>query len=239
LQKLVQSRQEGETVELTYYRNGERQSVTITLESSPGWNLGEPEAWQDHLRGVEQHFKEMRMGEAWQRQMQEWERSMEHLHGEQGRIQEQVRRAVEQAQRAANDPKVQEQIQHAIEQSVKAVEKGIRAAENHPLMHPGMPVQPRPRVTVRSSMESAQSLVHADQSGTYVLVRNPRLRLTVHDLEGTLQFDGEIENAEQQSKVPPEIWEKVEPLVDRMAAPEAGGVPDPLVPGADPTAESQ
>ncbi len=216
LQKLVQSRKAGESAELTYYRNGERQAIKATLGSSPQWSPGDPNAWQEPLRGLGQQFKEMHMGEAWQRQMREWERSMEHLQGEQGRIQEQVRRAVEQAQRAAGDPKVQEQIQRAIEQSMKAVEQGMRAAQHHPFLQPGRTGQFAPKVTVRSSAESAQSLVHADGSGTYVLVRNPRLRLTVHDAKGTLLFDGEIETEQQQAEVPAEIWEKVEPLVDRL-----------------------
>jgi hypothetical protein len=159
----------------------------------------------------------MHTSETWQQQMKEWEKSMKHLEVEQERVQEYLKRAVEEAQRAANDPAVQRQIQRAIEQSMKAAERGMRAA-GHPLPMPHpLPSPPGPRVTVRSSGTAAQSLVHADETGTYVLVRNPRLRLTVHDAEGSLRFDGEIETPEQRADVPAAVWEKAEPLVERLS----------------------
>jgi hypothetical protein len=60
-------------------------------------------------------------------------------------------------------------------------------------------------------------MVKADESGTYVIVSNPKPRLTAHDKEGKLLFDGEIDTPEQREKVPPEVWEKVEPMLDKLA----------------------
>jgi hypothetical protein len=73
-------------------------------------------------------------------------------------------------------------------------------------------------VTVRTTGKSAKSLVKADDSGTIVIVANPDLRLTAHDQQGKLLFDGDIQNSEQRSKVPPNLWQKVEPLVKKMQA---------------------
>jgi hypothetical protein len=58
--------------------------------------------------------------------------------------------------------------------------------------------------------------VKADDTGTYVIVANPGKHLTVHDESGKLTFDGEIETSEQQATVPREIWDKVEPMVNKI-----------------------
>jgi hypothetical protein len=72
-------------------------------------------------------------------------------------------------------------------------------------------------VTVRSTGRSAKSLVKADESGTITMVRNPKLYLTAHDKDGKLLFDGEIETSQQRDKVPRDLWNKVEPLLKKMA----------------------
>jgi len=61
-----------------------------------------------------------------------------------------------------------------------------------------------------------KSLVRSDESGTIVLLSNPNLHLTAHDKEGKLLFDGPIDSADERAKVPRELWERVEPLVDQM-----------------------
>jgi hypothetical protein len=136
---------------------------------------------------------------------------------------------------------VQEQIRRAMEQVRETMEKyrgpasgkAPKNAWSAPPLPPLPPTPPTPRVTVRSSANSVQSLVHADDTGTYVLVRNPRLRLTAHDREGELWFDGEIETEAQRAEVPAEVWKRVEPLLDRMTADEAQ-LPSPPTPPAPP-----
>ena len=56
----------------------------------------------------------------------------------------------------------------------------------------------------------------SDETGTIVLLSNPKLHLTAHDKEGKLLFDGSIESGEDQSKVPRDLWERVEPLIKQM-----------------------
>jgi len=71
-------------------------------------------------------------------------------------------------------------------------------------------------VVVRSSGHNTKSMVKSDDSGTIVLIGNPRLYLTAHDKEGKLLFDGPIESSDERAKVPPELWDRVEPLVRQM-----------------------
>jgi len=73
-------------------------------------------------------------------------------------------------------------------------------------------------VTVRSTGQSVKSFVKADDSGTLVLVCNPKPHLTAHDKDGKLLFDGEIDTAEQRAKVPPEVLKKAEPLLEQVGA---------------------
>jgi Ethanolamine utilization protein EutJ (predicted chaperonin) len=63
--------------------------------------------------------------------------------------------------------------------------------------------------------------VKTDDNGTYVIVANPKMRLTAHDNKGNLLFDGEIETAEQQKKVPKEVWAEVKPMLKQMQNPQA------------------
>jgi hypothetical protein len=51
-------------------------------------------------------------------------------------------------------------------------------------------------VTVRSTGQRVKSIVKADESGTLVLVCNPKPHLTAHDKGGKLVFDGEIDTPE-------------------------------------------
>ena len=57
-------------------------------------------------------------------------------------------------------------------------------------------------VVVRSSGKHVKSLVKSDESGTIVLLSNPKLHLTAHDKDGKLLFDGPIESTDEQAKVP-------------------------------------
>jgi len=80
----------------------------------------------------------------------------------------------------------------------------------------GVEIGKNTTVTVKKDAKSAKTIVKADEAGTYVIVANPKRRLTVHDKDGKLLFDGEIETKEQQQKVPKEIWRKAEAMLEEM-----------------------
>ena len=75
----------------------------------------------------------------------------------------------------------------------------------------------------------------SDESGTYVIVANPKKRLTVHDKDGKMVFDGEIETEEQQEKVPTEIRSKADSMLKEMRpVEEEQPKPEPEAPNEHP-----
>ena len=64
--------------------------------------------------------------------------------------------------------------------------------------------------------EIAEALEIPANTGTYVIVANPKKHLTAHDKEGKLSSDGEVETSEQQEKVPKDVWKKVQPMIEQL-----------------------
>ena len=71
-------------------------------------------------------------------------------------------------------------------------------------------------VIINNDRKSVKTVVKSDDSGTCVIVAGAKKHLTAHDKDGKLLFDGEIDTAEQQEKVPKEVWEKVKPLLEKL-----------------------
>ena len=83
----------------------------------------------------------------------------------------------------------------------------------------GVTVDDKTDVVVRSSGKNIKSVVKSDDSGVPSFCwSNPSLHLTAHDNDGKLIFDGPIESSEERVKVPHDLWERVEPLLDQMGA---------------------
>ncbi len=201
--KLVQVRKEGDTVKLLFYRHGKEQKTTITLAKT-GNQFSEVDDFQDRFR----KFNELIDGNA-----KTFGRSIKI---DQKNIQEQVRRSMEQAARAY------EQALRTFTNS--KVNFDAAAKEFRRLSSSGVVLDNDAAVTVRTTGNSAKSLVKADESGTIVIVANPELRLTAHDKAGKLIFDGDIQTSDQRSKVPSDLWQKVEPLVRKMGEGSKAGL---------------
>jgi hypothetical protein len=67
-------------------------------------------------------------------------------------------------------------------------------------------------------------MVQTDDSGSYIIEASAKTRLTAHDKDGKLLFEGLIDTPAEREKVPKEVWEKVAPMFDQIAAP-AGNKP--------------
>jgi hypothetical protein len=210
LRKLVQSRKEGDTVKLTYFRSGKKDSVSATLEKTSAkfsW-LEEQKNLQGDLRELQLQLRELPIKDAVRQEMKTLRDSLGHLKIDQQKVQEEVQRSMDQAKQAyeealRNAPKAEAQldaVRKALEDAFKS-----RIKMNHDAA-----------VTVRSSSDSVKSIVKADDSGTLVIVNRPKLHLTAHDKDGKLVFDGEIQTPEDRAKVPRELWSKVEPLLDKI-----------------------
>jgi membrane-associated protease RseP (regulator of RpoE activity) len=215
LRKMVQSRKEGSLVKLAYFRGGKKEAVTATLaKSGAATGLSDDETiWVDsenagpahprayvadvNLKGLNDHLVILH-------------KALNDAKVSQKNVQVEVQRSMEQAHKAYQDA-----LRNASD-SAKALGPAHQALEE--LARSGVFVDNSATVTVRSTGKSSKNVVKADDSGTIVIVSNPKMRLTAHDKDGTLLFDGEIETTEQREKVPKDLWKKVEPLVEKMSA---------------------
>jgi hypothetical protein len=209
LRKLVQVRKEGDTIELTFYRAGKKQTASATLAKAPaGFGaLEDEQTWMGDLPGLSRSFRNLPIGDAIRSQIQAYRDSLGHLKIDQKKVQVEVHRSMEQARKA-----MEEAMRYSTNAASAAAAKALKE-----LQHAGLLADNSASVTVRSTGERVQSIVKADESGTFVIVSNPKPRLTAHDKDGKLLFDGEIDTPEQRAKVPPELWDKVEPLLDKLA----------------------
>jgi hypothetical protein len=212
LRKLVRVHKPGEEIKLVFYRNGKQQTASVTLGKTQA-RFGILQAGgglQDNMVILENQLKDLRLDEAMKQQMKALRESMGKIKIDQKKVQEEVRRSMEQAG-------------HALHQALRTTTNADYALgpvrkmlEN--LAQSSMFVDDNASVTVRSSGKGVKSLVNTDDSGTIILVNQPKLHLTAHDKEGRLVFDGEIETADQRAKVPHDLWERVEPLLEKMDA---------------------
>jgi hypothetical protein len=213
-QKLVQVRKEGDTVKLVYYRHGKEQTATVTLSKTDRFGGDDSTGWQN------------KFGESSKGEIEALRESLKGMDGGFGNIK-------------IDQDKIQEQVKHSMEQARRAYEQALRSYSNSSLnfdeaakrfdllSKSGVVLDNNAAVTVRTTGKSAKSLVKADDSGTIVIVANPDLRLTAHDKQGKLLFDGDIQNSEQRSKVPSDLWQKIEPLVKKMQADPESDLEEP------------
>jgi PDZ domain len=223
LRKMVQVRKEGDKVELGYYRAGKQQTAKVILgKAPPGYGLLENgEALKGDLADLSRQFQAWPPGEAWRDALHAYRDQLGNFRIDQRKVQEEVRRSVEQARKAMEDA-----MRYSTNAASEATAKALRE-----LRRLGAMPDTGSSVTVRSSGDRVRSIVKADESGTIVIVSNPKPHLTVHDKEGKLVFDGEIDTPEQRAKVPPEVWEKAEPMLDKLAQKGDRGLPPlPAVP---------
>jgi len=210
LRKLLRARQPGDTVKLTYYHAGKRQTASVALAKSDpskfkGGGLG---AWPDHWRELQLHLKDLKIDDELREQMKALQDHLSHLKVDQKKIEAEVRHSVDEARKA-----VREALRNATNFGGDA---GASQKALQELMRSKVLIDREAKVTVRSQGRGVKSLVQSDDNGTIVLLNQPKLHLTAHDKEGKLIFDGEIENSEQKAKVPRDLWGSVEPLLEKM-----------------------
>lgn len=208
--KLIQMHHEGDTIKLTVFRGGKKQTLSPklarrTLHADMKSDEPLPAELEDLKR--ELHSLPEQIGEGLHQSVREVHESLARAGVEHEKFREEVKRGLEQAHQSIleavrNAPKPHREIARA----ARDIEELIRAA---------IGVEKNATVVVRNDRKSIRTMVKADDSGTYVVVATPAKRLTAHDKEGRLLFDGEIETPEQQEKVPKEVWDKVRPMLDK------------------------
>jgi hypothetical protein len=206
LRKLVQARKEGDEVQLSYYRAGKKESMTVKLGKTKAMPfLGDEHSWQGDLKELQRQLGDLPIRENLQKQMIILKDTLGNLKIDQHKIQADVQRSLAEAQKA-----VQEAMQQAggarvelnnAEKKLSDLRRAKAQAKS---------------VIVRSGGHNVRSMVKSDDQGTVVLVCDPKARVTVHDKEGKLLFDGPISTVEEKGKVPKEVLERIEPMLKEV-----------------------
>jgi hypothetical protein len=218
LRKLVHLHKEGDPVELKYIRAGKRQSTTAILgktRESLSW-FGDSDA----LRQLQFNLKDLGANsmENLHAQMQDLHESLARAGVDREKMQVEIRRGVDEARKAMAEAMAQMRTaRHGAHAGTKTLDE---------LASTGVEVDKDATVTIKRRGDSVRTMVKTDDNGTYVLVADPKKKLTAHDKEGKLLFDGEIETSEQQSKVPRDVWKQVQPMIEQLN----GGKDEELTP---------
>ncbi len=210
LRKLVQMRKPGDKVAIAYYRGGKKQesSATISEMRADLVPLGD-DGGKEALRQYQLYLKDWSFPGSLSNSMKGLRESLAHAGADRENIQIQLKRAEEQAQQA------RKAVADAMAK-LRDSASGVRAKALEQLAQGGITMDRNATVTVRSHNDSVRSIVKKDETGTYVMVANPKKRLTAHDNDGHLTFEGEIETPDQQEKVPEGIWKHVQPLLEQL-----------------------
>jgi len=211
--KLIEMHAPGDTVNITYYRGGKKQTLAVQVGKTHwsqvsdyggqplpmGRSLFEnkmvrllpPKNPDSQAFGVSQPGARMSVDTT--RVDREIQRSMD-----------QARRAIEDAVRNADgDHKALD----AAKRDLEAVARG------------GVAVDRDATVILRNKHDFYRTVVHTDESGTYILEAGAKSHLIAHDKNGKLLFEGDIDNTSEK-KMPKEVWEKVAPMIEESAAPD-------------------
>ncbi len=221
--KLIQTHEPGDKVKLVFYRGGKKQTESATLDKAPArfgyWEDGR--GFGEDLRELQRELRELPVGDAIRAYTKSLQENIQQLSAEHGpKLQFEIQRSMEQARKA---------LQEAARQMSNA-QQSIRL-EHGPLkdlIKSGISVDDNATVVVRSTGKTSRSIVKTDEWGTLTIVGPPN-HLTARDKSGKELFDGEIETPEQQAKVPREVWERVQSLLDdeKLEAPHPPQAPKP------------
>jgi PDZ domain len=229
LRKLIQMHKEGDEVRITYYRSSKKETVTATIGKTArrfsllgdeGSMPGELRQLQLELRDLPLRHQQLQilrhsleegereLGEATREQLKALRQTLEQAGIDKESISKEVKRSMEE---------VRKSLQQALRQATNAHRTfGPAAREFQELARRGLDVDKDATVVVKSQRNSVQSIVKTDDSGTYVVISDPRKQLTAHDKAGKLLFDGPIDTREEQANVPKDVWAKVKPMLEQL-----------------------
>jgi hypothetical protein len=208
LRKLVQMHADGDTIKITFYRAGKKQTASATLTKRMNDELGFDSATlSGGLRKMQQNLRDLNGfagggGGA----------------GGGGNLNLEIQHAMEQARKAVQDA-MKQSAEKADAQGRLVEEQGrLESLEKKlgNLAAGGVNVGNSVTVVVKNKGESLRTMAKKDETGSYVVVADPTKFLTAHDADGKLLFDGPIETPADQEKVPKDVWKKVQPMLEDM-----------------------
>ena len=211
LAKLIRSHKDGDPVSLTLYRRGQKQVLTATLGKrieQLGVNWGTGSANSELKLELDSAINN-----GIHEQLETLHETLMRANGDKQRIKIDVERSMEEARKA-----LQEALRNKSQSSGTA---GLDVKELEALANGAVGIGEDATIIVKKDGKAVKTILQTDDSGCYVIVASPRKRLTAHDKDGKLLFDGEIESPEQQEKVPADVWEKVKPMIEQMGPVDA------------------
>jgi hypothetical protein len=207
LRKLVRMHAEGDTVKLTYYRGGKKQTLAVKLgktTSADAYDMGE-KGWPGDMQDFKLQF--------------------------QG-LQDQFRGMGDMARASVDKAKIDRELKRTLEETRKAIQDAVRQAsserqsldsvnrELEALVRGGVDVDKDATVIVRDKRKSNRTMVQTDETGSYNIVEaGGKTHATARDKNGKLLFEGEIDTPAERQKVPKDVWEKLEPMFDEISTP--------------------
>lgn len=208
LRKLVQTRKQGETVKIEFYRGGKKESASAMLGQIPDkyGALDEDKVFRGKIDQLTRELAERKMSaevqhktlhDAFMAIKMDREKLQDELH----HGMDQVRKTIQEAALSVTN----------VDLALEPVRRALREIAGS-----GVVLDNKATVTIRSAGKDVSSIVTADESGTIVVFSNPKPHLTVHDKEGRLVFDGPIESQEERAKVPADVWARVQPMLSKM-----------------------
>ena len=206
--KLVQMHAEGDTIKLTFYRGGKKQTTSIKL-GKINWdeaNDKEDSASPDDL----DNFKFQLNG--LNGQLRGMSEALSRARLDKAKMDIDVKRTMEQTRKAIGDAVRRASIDR------KQLDVADRSLDS--LAGDGVDVDRDATIIVRNKRNSNRTMLQTDESGTYIIEAGAKTRLTARDKLGKLLFDGEIDTPAEREKVPKEVWEKAEPMFNQIAAPD-------------------
>jgi hypothetical protein len=210
--KLVEMHAPGDTVNVTFYRAGKKQTLAVKVGKTHWSQIsdsdGQPaprarSSFQNNLvrlpsRGLD--AQAFGVGQSGAR-----------TSADTARIDMEIQRSMDQARRAIEDAVRNADGDH------KALDAAKRALEA--VARGGVAVDRDATVILRNKHDTNRTIVHTDESGTYILEAGAKSHLIAHDKTGKLLFEGDVDTSSEQTKVPKEVWEKVAPMIEESAAP--------------------
>jgi membrane-associated protease RseP (regulator of RpoE activity) len=208
LRKLVQTHKQGDAIKIEYYRAGEKEIATATLGQIPDKYAGldDDKVFRGRLDQLTRELTERKTSAEYQHKalhdaFMAVKMDRDKLQAELHRGMDQVRKTIQEATLSITN----------VDLALEPVRRALREIAGS-----GVVLESNATVTIRSAGKDVSSIVTADDSGTIVILSNPKPHLTAHYKDGHLIFDGQIQTTEERAKVPKELWIKVEPLLSRM-----------------------
>jgi membrane-associated protease RseP (regulator of RpoE activity) len=212
LRKLVQMHAGGDTVQLTFYRGGKRQTATVKLGKTT-WD----EASGMEVQPASDPFQNLQFQlDGLNGQLHGMGESLARANLEKGKMNIEVKRTMEQTRKA-----IQNAVRRASKdrKSLSDADRAEADRELQALVGEGVEVDKDATVIVRNKHNSMKTIVQSDENGTYIIEAGAKKHLTAHDNNGKLLFDGEVDTPAEQEKVPKEVWEKAKAMLEQIAEP--------------------